>query len=300
MNDELKDEGIRGKKMLTGKRLIFAIMGAILAGAVIAGIYYYENTYKFRQYSVDVNSDLGKTATKIALDTMIDEGYKPNELIPRVIKAQNIGFDYQGTQSPVYDIVRLWVLLSEPDTYENYTLFTNHPIKNGETSILLYNFVTPVEGSKETPWKPGTAEWPPRYYTITIKDSTIEASLDGVKRARIINPAIVDMSADENKKQIDLINEAGYRYGDIKYRYGGTNLTYDTNILVLYAYGTYNPWPRESVEVVIDIVGNNAKISGIIKYEGSFESKNEYRIDRNVEERKWYIKPKTVPIKPEN
>lgn len=293
MNEEQKDEGIRGKKMLTGKRLVFAILGAVLAGAVIAGIYYYENTYKFRQYNVDVNSDMGKVATKIAIDTMIDEGYKPNELIPRVIKAQNIGFDYQGTQSPVYDIVRLWVLLSEPDTYENYTLFTNHPIKNGEKSILLYNFVTPVEGNKEMPWKPGTAEWPPRYYTITIQDSIIEASLDGVKRARIINPAIVDMSADENKKQIDLINEAGYRYS-------GTNITYDTNILVLYAYGAYNPWPRESVEVVIDIVGNNAKISGIIKYEGSSESKDEYYIDRNVEERKWYIKPKTVPIKPEN
>ena len=45
MNYEPKDEGIRGKKMLIDKRLVFAILGAVLAGAVIAGIYYYENSF---------------------------------------------------------------------------------------------------------------------------------------------------------------------------------------------------------------------------------------------------------------
>lgn len=282
MNDELKDEGIRGKKMLTGKRLVFTIICAVLAGTVIAGIYYYENTYKFRQYSVDVNSDMGKFATKIALDTAINEGYEPNELIPRFIKAQN-----QGNN------VRLWVILSGSDVYKNITLITNHPIKDGEGSILLYEFVEPVEGTEKVPWIPKTATWPANYYTITKQDSIVEASLSGVKMARIINPIIVEMNAEQSKEQIDKLNELAYKYG-------GTALSYNVNILVL--SGVYGPSTGrydESVEVVMDIEGSNAKIVGIVKRETVNEPKKEgYEISKKSEEAKWYSKPKIVLIKP--
>lgn len=280
MNDELKDEGIRGKKMLTGKRLVFAILGAVLAGAVIAGIYYYENTYKFREYSIDRNSDLGLAATKIALDSAISEGYEPNGLIPIVVKAQN-----QGNN------VRLWVFLPGNESYNNITLISNHPVKNGETSIFLEEIVSPFEVREKMPWKPGSARWPPRYSTITLQNSTIEVSFEGGIRARIINPVIMEMSADQNKKQIDLFN-------NLANKLGGTNLSYDTNILVL-TYEQETVTRYESVEVVmdIDIEGNNAKIIGITKHENIFEDKDRYAIGRTVEERKWYKEPKTIPIK---
>lgn len=282
MNDEPKDEGIRGKKMLIDKRLIFAILGAILAGAAIAGIYYYENTYKFRQYSIGIYSDLGKSATKIALDTAINEGYEPNGLIPSAIKAQNPGNN-----------VRLRVILPGNKSYWNITLITNHPIKSGETSIFLEELVQPVEGSQNKPWKPGSATWPPKYYTITIQNSTVEASLNGGIRARIINPVIVEMNDEQNKKQIDLLNDLANRLGD-------TNLSYDANIIVL-TYSnpeldvttTYN-----SIEVIMDIEDNNAKIVGITKYETIFEPKDGYYLSKTIQENKVYREP--VVIKPEN
>lgn len=281
MNDELKDEGIRGKKMVTGKKLIFAILGAVLAGAVIAGIYYYENTYKFRQYSIDRNSDLGKTATKIALDTAITEGYEPNGLIPIAIKAQNLG-----------DYMRLRVLLPGNKSYNNITLITNHPIKNGETSVFLEQIVSLLEVREKLPWEPGSAIWPPRYYTITMQNSTIEASFEGGIRARIVNPVIVEMNAEQNKKQI-------YLFNDLANRLGGTNLSYDTNILVL-RYERETVARYESVEVIMDIEGNTAKIVGIIKYENIFEHKEGYDFSRIVQENKLYKESKILSIKPEN
>ncbi len=291
MNNELKDEEIRGKKMLTGKRLIFAILGAVLAGAVIAGIYYYETAYKYRQYSIDLDSDLGRFVTKIAQDTLVSERYNLDSFILRFIKAQSIG----------NDTLRLGVIFSGSDVYKNLTLITNHPIKSGETSIFLYEFVQPVDGSEQEPWRPKVAMWPPKYPIITIQDSTVEASLDGIKLARVINPTIVEMTPEQNREQINKFNELAYRYG-------GTNLSYDTNILVL--AGTYDPGAvikYESIEVVIDIDGNNAKIVGIIKHEsvveggflcnGAEPKKDGYDVGRNIEERKWYREPKTVPIK---
>lgn len=284
MNDELKDEGIRGKKMLTGKKLIFAILGAVLAGAVIAGIYYYENTYKFRQYGIDRNSDLGKTATKIALDTAIAEGYEPNGLIPIAIKAQNQG-----------DNVRLWVFPPGNENYNNITLITNHPIKNGETSIFIEQIVSPFEVREKMPWKPGSATWSPKYYTITMQNSTVEASLNGGIRARIINPVIVEMNDEQNKKQIDLFN-------DLANKLGGTNLSYDANILVLST--TYSDSKIDvvtmynSIEVVMDIEDLNTKIIGITKYENIFEPKDGYYISKTIQENKMYREP--VVIKPEN
>lgn len=281
MNDELKDEGIRGKKMLTGKRLIFAILGAVLAGAVIAGIYYYENTYKFRQYSIDLDSDLGKFVTKIAQDTLVSEGYDLDSFILRFIRAQNIG----------NDALRLGVIFSESDVYKNLTLITNHPIKSGETSIFLYEFVQPVDGNEKEPWRPKTAMWPPKYHIITIQDSTVEASLDGIKIARVVNPTIVEMTPEQNREQIDKFNELAYRYD-------GINVSYDTNVLVL--VGPYDPGEAikyESVEVVMDIDGNNAKIAGIIKHESIIEPKKDgYDVGRTIEERKWYREPKMTLI----
>lgn len=284
MNDEPKDEGLRGKKMLTGKRLVLAILGAVLAGAVIAGIYYYENTYKFRQYSIDSHTDLGKTATKIALDTAISEGYEPSGLIPIAIKAQNLG-----------DYMRLRVILPGNKSYNNITLITNHPIKNGETSIFLEDFVQPVESSQKEPWTPGSATWPPKYYTITMQNSTIEASFRGGIRARIINPVIVEMNEEQNKKQID-------KFNDLANSLGGTNISYDANILVIST--TYSdPKPDvttmyNSIEVVMDIEDLNAKIIGISKYENIFEPKDGYSISKTIQENKVYREP--VVIKSEN
>lgn len=290
MNVELKDEGIRGKKMLTGKRLMFAVFGAILAGAVIAGVLFYETTYKYLPYYIDINSDLGKAATKIAQDVAINEGYSSDDFILHSIKAQAIKMNTDGTD---YDILRLGVTFSENDVYRNNTIFTNHPIKDGE--ITNIQFDTQI-GDRRSPWTPSNVQLPIRYYTITIQNSTIEASLNGEKKVRIINPVIVEMSAEENKKQIDLIN------GDI-YSYGGTNLTYDTDILVLFnQYGTQEPiYFMKFFEVVMDIVENNATITGITKYEGFSEHNDGYSISRTVEERKSYFGfLKTLPIKPGN
>ncbi|NJD53646.1 MAG: hypothetical protein FIB07_12350 [Candidatus Methanoperedens sp.] len=297
MNDELNDEEIRGEKMPTGKRLVFAILGAVLAGAVIAGIYYYENTYKFRQYSIDLDSDLGKFVTKIAQDTLVSEGYDLDSFILRFIKAQNIG----------NDTLRLGVIFSESDVYKNITLITNHPIKNGESSVLFYAFIQPAENEKG-PWKPGivTVTWPLQYYTITKQDSMIDASLNGFKMIQIMNPTVVEMSVEQNMEQTDKINE----FKD-QNKFSGNKLSYDDNILILYSTDLDGIIKNsKSIEIIIDIEGNNAKIVGITKR--GFENENERKtvidktiekkivIDKTVEEIEWYNNPEIVPIKPEN
>lgn len=283
MNYEPKKKDLE-EKIPINRKLVFAILGAVLAGAVIAGIYYYENTYKFKQYGIDRYSDMGKMATKIAFDTAISEGYEPNGIIPVAIKAQNQG-----------ENVRLWVFLPGNENYMNTTLITNHPIKNGETSIFLEQIVSLTEVREKLPWAPGVAVWPPRYSTITMHNSTIEASFEGRIQAWIVNPVIVEMNDEQNKKQIDLFN-------DLANKLGAANLSYDTNILVLAT--TYSDTKPDvatmynSIVVIMDIEDLNAKIVGITKYENIFEPKDGYYISKTIEENKMYREP--VVIKPEN
>ena len=275
--------------MLINKRLVFAILGAVLAGVVIAGIYYYETAYQFGQYSIDINSDLGKTAIKIALNTAKTEGYDPNDFIPHFIRARNSGKDPQFS---VNDIIRLWVSLSKDEVYKNSSLITNHPIKDGENSILLFDSIR-IGSNEKISWKPEAMEWTAENYTIDVQDSKIEASLKGVRLIRMIKPTIVEMSVEENKKQIYLMNETN--------KYGASNLTYDTNILILYTqYGHQDPQPSSSVEVVIDIVDDNARVVGFIKHEIATEVKEGDFIIRKKEESKWYNESRIALIKPEN
>lgn len=267
--------------MVSNKNLIFVMVGAILAGTIIAGVLHYENTYEFRQYSISIYSDLGQDAVKIAQDTIIEED-ESNSFYPSSIKAQNID-----------DVVRLWVLLSGSQIYENHTLITNHQIKDGETSILLHEFVQPVvetgdNKDEKKPWKPSAAEWPVKYHTIAVQNSTINAYLDGIKIAQVVNPVIVEMSAQQNKKQVDMLNQLKFK--------NNPNLSYEENIIILPTFGNNLHTPSVSVEVVMDIEGTNAKVIGIIKHVVFNKEQEEYSLTKTTQEYKWYDEPKIIPI----